>query len=102
MSKMIKRLFILGVVLFSSFNISSAQITFQKTFGGTDSDGAGSVQQTTDGGYIITGSTRSFGAIQDDLYLIKTNVNGDTVWTKIFGGTWYDDGWSVRQTTDGG
>jgi len=82
--------------------ITSAQITFQKTFGGTGSDKVQSVQQTADGGYIIAGSTNSFGAGGYDVYLIKTTANGDTLWTKTFGGAFDDFGFSVQQTADGG
>jgi len=75
---------------------------WDKTFGGTGFDCGWSVQQTTDGGFIIIGETGSFGVSGDDVWLIKTDGNGDKVWDKIFGGTGYDWGWSVQQTTDGG
>jgi len=73
-----------------------------KTFGGTGRDKGSSVQQTSDGGYIITGSTESFGNGEEDVYLIKTDVNGDSLWTKTFGGSDEDEGHSVQQTSDGG
>jgi len=75
---------------------------WEKTFGGTGDDYGYSVQQTTDGGYIITGTTESFGNGGSDVYLIKTDVNGDSLWTKTFGGIDSDRGHSIQQTTDGG
>jgi hypothetical protein len=94
--------FVLAALLLSISLPSFAQIRFQKTFGGTNNDEGYSVQQTTDGGYIIAGRTNSFGPGNYSVYLVKTNANGDTLWTKTFGGGNVDDAYSVQQTNDGG
>ena len=73
-----------------------------RTYGGTDYDYGRSVQQTLDGGYIIVGMTSSFGAGLYDIWLIKTNAQGDLLWTKTYGGTEWDAGRSVQQTSDEG
>jgi len=73
-----------------------------QTFGGTGSDDAYSVQQTTDGGYIVAGTTSSYGAGASDFYLVKTDASGDMEWYSTFGGSNVDCAQSVQQTTDGG
>lgn len=73
-----------------------------RTYGGKSDDGARSVEQTADGGYVLAGYTESYGVGQGDVYLVRTNAKGDTIWTKTFGGAGLDEAFSVRQTTDKG
>ena len=75
---------------------------WDKTFGGSSSDWASAVQQTSDGGYILAGSTESFGAGGDDAWLIKTDANGIKVWDKTFGGSNSDCAFTMQRTSDGG
>lgn len=101
MTAIIKMSFIFGYLLF--FNSAlMAQVTFQKTFGGLSTDYAYAVQQTIDEGYIIAGYTLSFGEGNRDAYLICTDVNGKTIWTKTYGGSNTDYAWTVQQTEDDG
>ncbi len=81
---------------------STGDTLWTRTYGGSDGDVGWSVCQTIDGDYIVTGYTESFGAGEGDAYLIKTDSTGDTLWTRTYGGSDYDLGWSVQQTSDGG
>jgi hypothetical protein len=72
-----------------------------KTIGGLGWETCRSLQQTADSGFIIIGSTNSFGAGNDDIYVIKVNKNGDTLWTRTYGGPLNDNGYAVSQTNNG-
>ena len=77
---------------------------WSRTFGGAEADllDRGSVRQTSDGGYVITSYTYSYGADNGSVWLLKTNQNGNEEWNRTFGGEGLDWGHSVRQTSDGG
>lgn len=79
-----------------------AQVKFEKHYGGSGLDFGFSATKTTDGGFVIAGYTQSFGAGSSDVYLIKTDANGDTLWTRTFGGSQDEYGFSVNQTADSG
>ncbi|MCD4706475.1 MAG: T9SS type A sorting domain-containing protein [Candidatus Sabulitectum sp.] len=73
-----------------------------KTYGGSEIDEGETVVITEDQGYLIAGYTNSYGAGDKDFYLIRTDSNGDTLWTKTYGGTGDDLAWSVAAVPDGG
>lgn len=86
-------------------NHSNGDEQWNKTFRGPKDKNIGSsVEQTSDGGYIIAGYTYtgSFYKISDDALLIKTDKNGNEQWNRTFGGTGPDRIYYAKQTSDGG
>jgi hypothetical protein len=73
-----------------------------RTYGGSDYELARSVVRTDDRGFFIGGRTNSYGAGSSDVYLVKTDSDGDTIWTRVYGGADEEYCWSVQQTADGG
>ncbi|MBN4051405.1 PKD domain-containing protein, partial [bacterium AH-315-M05] len=93
----------LDVFLLKTDNTGNVQ--WMKTYGGGAADHAAYVEQTSDGGYIITASTGSFGTGGQDLWLIKTDGSGNVQWTKTYGGTGAEgEHWNTEGqiTFDGG
>ena len=82
---------------------SDGNVTWQKTYGVSGTESLDSIQQTTDGGYIVTGSTY-FGAgeTDTDVWILKLNSNGDILWQKTYGGSLNDSASYIQQTIDGG
>jgi hypothetical protein len=82
---------------------SNGGVDWQKTYGGGDEDMAFSVQQTSDGGYIVAGQTSSFDEPWNwHAWILKLDSNGGVDWQKTYGGTHGDAAYSVHQTNDGG
>ena len=81
---------------------SSGDIEWISAIGGSGDEQALSIKQTSDGGYIMAGWTNSFGSGQQDIYLIKTDQNGDVVWSKVYGGNVSDVAYAVCENETGG
>jgi len=75
---------------------------WNQTFGGSNNDYAHSIMQTSDFGYIVAGTTSSYGAGESDGWLLKIDENGIEEWNQTFGQEEYDGAFSVQQTIDGG
>jgi hypothetical protein len=90
--------FVLSIISITA-NASHAQY-WAKTYGGFSTDIAKSIQQISDGGFIIAGYTISFGAGADDAWVLKIDSNGDCIWQKTYGGSGYDKAYCIQETFD--
>lgn len=79
---------------------ASGDTTWTKTYGGEGKERANCVAQTTDGGYVLTGYTSSYGAGEKDIYILKTDAVGDSVWAKTYGTADNDEGTFADITSD--
>ena len=91
---------------------ATGNMTWQNSYGGSGEDIANSIDLTSDGGYIVAGSTASHDGLvtgnhnvayeKKDFWLVKINSAGTLTWQKCLGGNGDDFAYSVQQTTDGG
>lgn len=81
---------------------SKGALIWEKFYGGPKEEGAFSVREVNDKGYVIVGHTSSYGLGNMDVYTIKTDANGDILWTKTYGWSLYDRGYALDETRDGG
>ena len=81
---------------------AAGNLLWSKTYGGSNDEVCYYVSVCTDGGFILTGGTNSFGSGQNDLYLIRTDSSGTLLWSTVVGGIYDDYGWFALQTSDMG
>jgi hypothetical protein len=81
---------------------TAGHMLWNQTYGGQRDDQCSCVIQTSDGGYILAGSTTSYGFGNADAWLVKTDDQGYMQWTKNYGGERNDKAASVFETSDGG
>ncbi len=80
---------------------STGDTVWTKRYGGAENDDPEAIVATPDSGFIIVANTYSYGPGNGDVYVLKVNKHGDTVWTRTFGGTEWDVAYDVEQTSDG-
>jgi hypothetical protein len=82
---------------------ASGNLLWSRTYGGSRDDWASSVLATPDGGLLLVGGTKSFGAGgTEDIYLLRLNAAGDVVWSRTYGGSDTDESAGAIPTSDGG
>ena len=79
----------------------SGNILWAKTYGGGNNDFAQSLVKSSNGGYAIAGYTQSYGAGLADAYVVRIDSSGDTLWTKVVGGTEVERALSICEMNDG-
>ncbi|MDR3271999.1 MAG: hypothetical protein LBT29_00750 [Flavobacteriaceae bacterium] len=108
MKKILFSLFVFSLAGIAIAQTPAPAIEWQKCFGGSSGDDVSSVQQTSDGGYIVAGNTESNdGDVSDnhgnyDAWIVKLDASGNLLWQKCLGGSGEDIAFSIQQTSDGG
>ena len=82
--------------------LASEETIWSFTYGGNQEDHISEIRPTSDGGYIVSGSTSSFGAMMSDWWIMKLDSRGNIVWQKSIGGTSVDQTTAIFETQDGG
>lgn len=101
------QIFLYLVLFLQVLNVAAAEEPaeqWNRSFGGNGEDSAWCIQQTSEGGYIVAGTTASYGKGTEgypDAWLIKVDKSGNMQWNKTYGGTYFDEGYFTRQTSDG-
>ncbi len=81
---------------------SIGDVEWESIYGGSDNDYLNCIQETSDGGYVITGNTYSFGAGDSDILALKLSYAGDIEWQRTYGGSEEDVAYYIQETSDEG
>jgi hypothetical protein len=73
---------------------------WSRAFGGSDDDSANDIIEVSDG-YVLVGTTESFGHRYSDVYVVKMNKNGNRIWHKTYGGSRDEEGYAIVEDEDG-
>ena len=88
--------------LYISLIDTDGTVLWTKSYGGNMNEEGYAVRQTNDSEFVIVGITGSYGSGSLDVYLVKIDMNGDTLWTKTFGGSSNEKGFAMQTTLDSG
>ncbi len=94
-------LMILFLAVSAGYATAELDTIWERTYGGSAADGFRSAIPTSDGGIVAVGYTYSFGAGDVDVFVVRTDASGDTLWMRAFGGPSPDYGYGVCETGDG-
>ncbi|MCD4774465.1 MAG: T9SS type A sorting domain-containing protein [Candidatus Aegiribacteria sp.] len=81
---------------------ASGNLLWSRTYGGSNYDNGTCIEQLPDGGYLLGGYTKSFGDTNGDFWIIRTDANGDSLWSQIYGGSGTEQLNGMDLTFDGG
>jgi hypothetical protein len=98
-----RQLLLIAMLVVVTAGVASAELetVWSGTYGGVAADGFRQAIPTSDGGFIAVGYTYSFGAGDVDVFVVKTDAGGDTLWMRAYGGTSLDYGHGVCETGGG-
>jgi hypothetical protein len=96
-----KKIMMVGLFLVAAVGMCAGQTYWKKSYGGAKWDEAKAIKPTLDGNFILAGYTESFGKGGSDIYLLKIDAGGDTIWTKTYGGVYRDYAEAITPTPDG-
>jgi hypothetical protein len=102
LTKLFKLIVLTTVMWMYSQNVHAQNVVWSANYGGVYTEEAYSGVRTSDGGYAILGSTYSFGAGDHDIYLLRLDSHGDTLWSRTYGGLATEYGYDIQLTGDGG
>ena len=80
----------------------NADTIWTRQYGGSGDEQVWDIEYTRDGDYFFLGYTSSIGSGGQDIYLLKVNTIGDTIWTQTYGGVNDEVGWAIKQSSDEG
>ena len=80
---------------------AAGETLWTRIYGGAGEEMAHAVEELPDGGFLLAGHTSTYGAGNKDLWLLRTDARGETLWTRVYGGTKHDVGYDVAPAHDG-